>query len=460
MAHRTVPVSAPVARVVLPVIPLALAWLLVAVDLVITFEPDALPAAIRTTLDPSVEGGIANALSAALLALLALVGLVHAARSVSAPRAGVWSRVGWPALALIGAFLAFDELTDFHLRAVSEPYLSGIGPDLGFLSGYYVWVGLAAPFALLTALGFVLFISREFADRPAWRTAALTAGLLWVTALAHEAMAERIFASTAPAFENLLEEGAELIGTAGLVSVFVTALLARPRASSARVAWRRSGLIALGTVFAAALLAAVWAFLRAEVPLNSWGPTAVWMGPFPAGTGATQTFRWPDAPVARVDLRVAYQSLGTAPGELDLRVLDAASTPLREVRTAVPTGAELRERSIRFAALDRPAGQSAILQVSAAPAAPGAFTFAVTDDDLQRDGALFANGEGTPTGQDLNYRLYTPRDPIRAKLAALGSLLRREPVYLAILIDALAVLAVGTLTTVLATRNRHARTPP
>ena len=80
--------NAPVARVVLPVIPLALAWLLVAVDLVITFEPDALPAAIRTTLDPSVEGGIANALSAALLALLALVALAHAVFHRRAPASG------------------------------------------------------------------------------------------------------------------------------------------------------------------------------------------------------------------------------------------------------------------------------------------------------------------------------------------------------------------------------------
>jgi hypothetical protein len=138
--------------------------------------------------------------------------------------------------------------------------------------------------------------------------------------------------------------------------------------------------------------------------------------------------------------------------------LDAAGGPLREVRTAVPPGAALREHNIRFAALDLPAGQAAILQVSAAPTVTGAFTLAVTEDDLQRDGALFANGEATPTGQDLTYRLYTPRDPIRAKLAALGSLIRREPVYLAILFDALAVLASGALITVLLARHRFART--
>ena len=356
------------------------------------------------------------------------------------------------------AFLAFDELTDFHLRVISETYLSSVGRDLGFLSGYYVWVGVAAPLALLAVLGFGLFISREFADRPAWRAAALIAGSLWVTALAHEALAERIFASTAPAFENLLEEGAELIGTAGLAGVFLAALLARTPTSSQRVAWARSGLIMLGTVVAATLLAAVWAFLRAEVPLNAWGPTAVWMGPFPAGTGATQTLQWPDAPVARVDIRVAYQTSGAALGALDLRVLDAAGRPLREVRTAVPSGAELREHSIRFTALDLPTGQAATLQVSAAPAVSGVFTLAVTDDDLQRDGVLFANGEATPAGQDLTYRLYTPRDPIRAKLAALGSLIRREPVYLAILFDALAVLSSGAIITVLLARHRFART--
>ena len=430
-------------RTTIAVLALLAAWALVLANTLVTFEPDLISEDLHGVFDPSVEFGPANAMSAGLFALLAAVAGSNAlafARDHQSRRRRVW---GWTGFAALAGGLAIDELTDAHLRLLSEVYLEQVGRDLGFIRGYAVWVGLAAPIAVLVAVVFVAFIRHELASRPLLRRAAWTAGFLWVTVLAHEALADLVFATRAPALENLLEEGAEILGTAMFVAV--AALAGRPVATIRGGSIRRVAAI----LAALALVAGVWLGWRAEVPLNDWGTTSVWMGPFPAGTAADQTLALPGGPLGRVDVQASYAADDDRPGILAVRLQRPDGASIREASTAVVPGEIMAEHAARFSPVLTAAGEPAVLQVAALPSVSGAFTLSVTNDDLQVDGAVFPNGQPAPVGQDLNYRLYGPRDASLAKLTAVGRLVQRDPLMLAILIDAALLVTAALAATVI-----------
>ena len=429
-------------RTTIAVLALLAAWALVLANTLVTFEPDLISEDLHGVFDPSVEFGPANAMSAGLFALLAAVAGSNAlafARDHRSRRRHVW---GWTGFAALAGGLAIDELTDAHLRLLSEVYLAQVGRDLGFIRGYAVWVGLAAPIAVLVAVIFVAFIRHELASRPLLRRAAWIAGFLWVTVLAHEALADLVFATRAPALENLLEEGAEILGTAMFIAV--AALAGRPVATIRGGSIRRVAAI----LAALALVAGVWLGWRAEVPLNDWGTTGVWMGPFPAGTAADQTLALPGGPLGRVDVQASYAADDDRPGILAVRLQRPDGASIREASTAVVPGEIMAEHAARFSPVLTAAGEPAVLQVAALPSVSGVFTLSVTSDDLQVDGAVFPNGQPAPVGQDLNYRLYGPRDASLAKLAAVGRLVQRDPLMLAILIDAALLVTAALAATV------------
>ncbi len=433
-------------RPVLAALALFAAWVLVLAHTLVTFEPDLISRDLRGFLDPSVEFGPANAMSAGFLALLAAVAGRNAlvsARDYGHQRRQVF---GWMGFAVLAGGLAVDELTDAHLRLLSEAYLGQVGRELAFIRGYAVWVGLAAPVAVLVAVLFVVFIRHELASRPLLRRAAWTAGLLWMTVLMHEALADLVFATRAPALENLLEEGAEILGTS--VFVAVAALARGPSATTHGRSIRRVVVI----LAAFALVAGVWLGWRAEVPLNDWGTTSVWMGPFPAGTAADQTLALPGGPVGRIDIQASYAADDNSPGVLAIRLRRPDGASIREASTAVIPGEIMAEHAARFTPVLTAAGEPAVLQVAAHPSVSGAFTLSVTSDDLQADGAVFPNGQPAPVGQDLNYRLYGPRDGSFAKLAAIVRLVQRDPLMLAILVDSVLLLAAAVSATVILLR--------
>ena len=430
-------------RPAIAVVALLTGWAMVLANTVVTFEPDLIPENLHGVFDPSVEFGPANAVSAGLFALLAAItgwNALDAARDRESRR---WQVLGWTGFAALAAGLAVDELTDAHLRLLSEVYLDQVGRDLGFIRGYAVWVGLAAPLALLVAVVFVSFIRREMAARTLLRRAAWTAGCLWVTVLAHEALTGLVFATRAPALENLLEEGAEILGTA--VFIAVAALAREPALRSHARSMRRIGAVLVVMV----LIVGGWLGWRAEIPLNDWGTTDVWMGPFPAGTAAEQTLALPGGPLGRVDVQASYAAVNDRRGVLDIRLQQPNGVSIREASIAVVPGAIMAEHSARFTPVLTTAGAQAVLQAAAHPSVAGAFTLSVTSGDVQRDGAVFPNGQPAPLGQDLNYRLYGPRDASFAKLAAMIRMVQRDPLMLAILADAAFLLTAAVAVTVL-----------
>ncbi len=429
------------------------AWALTLANTLVTFEPELLPADARGFVDPSVEFGPANAVSAGLFAVLAAAAGWNAAAAARGSRPRRARVLRWAGLGTLGALLAVDELTDLHLRLLSQTYLDQVGPELGFVRGYAVWAVLAAPLALALAALFVWSVRRELADRPALRRAAWASGFLWITVLVHEALAEPLFATRAPALENLLEESAEMLGAAGLAAVSALAFTRHPPRP---VALRRRLALAGG----AAALGMACLACRAEPPLTDWGATDVWMGPFPSGTGAEQTLALPHGAVSRIDVRAAYRAADGAPGVLALRLRAADEALLREAAVRVPAGAVMAEYAARFAPLAADAGARAHVQAAADPNNSGVFTLSVSSGDAQPSGAVFPNGQPAPAGQDLNVRLYGPRGASLAKLGALARLAARDPLMLVILADALLLaIAAGFVTLTLAPLL-HQRAPP
>ena len=94
---------------------------------------------------------------------------------------------------MTAAFLSFDELTDFHINYLSRGYLENVGPSLGFLGGFYVWVGLALPIVILFLVVFVWFARSVFGQSRGLLAAVISCGVLWVAVLLHEALAESGF---------------------------------------------------------------------------------------------------------------------------------------------------------------------------------------------------------------------------------------------------------------------------
>ena len=123
--------------------------------------------------------------------------------------------------------------------------------------------------------------------------------------------------------------------------------------------------------------------------------------------------------MGRIDIQASYAADDNSPGVLAIRLRRPDGASIREASTAVIPGEIMAEHAARFTPVLTAAGEPAVLQVAAHPSVSGAFTLSVTSDDLQADGAVFPNGQPAPVGQDLNYRLYGPRDGSFAKLGRL-----------------------------------------
>ena len=95
-------------------------------------------------LDPEVDGSLANAFSAAALAMLAILACTSAV--VSLRRARGWIAVGgWAVVSLTAALLAWDELSDFHVTGLTDLERSVFGGELLDIFGRFLWVLLASP---------------------------------------------------------------------------------------------------------------------------------------------------------------------------------------------------------------------------------------------------------------------------------------------------------------------------
>ena len=112
--------------------------------------PDAIP----RHLNPEHEGTVANAISAAGLVTLALLALVNAVRSRR--RAAGWIAIsGWTALGVTAAYLAWEEVSDFHITGLVVIRESVFGAEFAQAVGPNIWTAVLSPLivAFVIAMG-------------------------------------------------------------------------------------------------------------------------------------------------------------------------------------------------------------------------------------------------------------------------------------------------------------------
>ena len=326
-------------------------WGLIVVPRLVSLAlPDLLPPdAIPESLDPDLEGSVANAVSAIALLIAALLAFAmvrqaHHARSY-------WITTGgWAVLAVTAAFLAYEEVSGFH--DIHAEGTRALGETV-FGAGFHgtLWPVLASPLILAFVLAMAVFVHKGLCDREV--RAPLVFGIAaWLLALVHEASFLFVFEGNVAGLEQLLEETLEFGGTL-LIGLSAAIALRGPLPLSGMVGGRGRFPLSVWWMASIAITACVVA-LGIIVPSLNRAPFADARTLTTEGNFYTrlidehslvQELGALPAPPARVDLRVANRDPQGRPGTMIWRMLEAGEGG---------SGRVLREGRMEVAARDYP----------------------------------------------------------------------------------------------------------
>ncbi len=376
------------------------------------------------TLDPEVDGSLANAVSAVALAVLALLALASAV--VSQRRAGGFIAIaGWLVLALTATLLAWDELSDFHVTGLTDIERSVFGAELFDAFGRFLWVLLLSPLIAAFLLAMTLFVSKGLAGREVrtWFVLGLAA---WTLVLALEISTPVLLLRVAQSenLGSLLEETLEFSGSLALSMGAATVLRpAKGRGSSSFGRPRKRALLAWAA--AMAVIAGVLAVWVIRVPLvEARGPTThidAFAVRLRGQDAAVQEIQMPEAPISRVSLRLASPDQGDRAGTADVRFTrPGASAPeLSGGGRRVPKGDGAEWLSIDLVPpLAERKGERLAMWVVADMDPSVDLLVSASKTNPYPEGGLWVNGEATWPDQDLEFVLYSAGEPTLSKLRA------------------------------------------
>ena len=386
------------------------------------FPEVRVPSGIASHMSSDSEGSLANAVSGAALAVLALLALTNAFNSRR--QAAGWLTIGgWTALAVTAAMLAWSEFGDQHSGAQAAlsrlMFRDAVPVDEAIL--LVASTGMATLAAALAAAVFV----RKGLRRQAVRMPFALGFTAWVLAVLHEVAAPILFARLAPGRDVVLEETLEFSGTLLLVLSAVIALRGEP--ASSRVArafgghWRTTlaGSIATVTVLGGLVVMAV--FRPPFVDTRAHSSVGAFHVHLQDERSAMQELGLLTVPIEKIDVRLGMHDPNGRSGVVSWHLLAGESREiLREGRVTVPT----RRDHLIWVSLDfkqpvvLPPGQSLAIQFVADVAPDAHIRIGATKTNRYAEGRLWVNGKLTWPDQNLELVAYGRPEPTLSKLRA------------------------------------------
>ncbi len=389
------------------------------------------PEAIPRHLNPEFEATVANTVSAGALLAVALLALANAI--VSRRRAAGWMAVGgWAALAVTAAYLAWEEISDFHATGLAGLERSVFGAELLHAMGPNLWVLLLSPLIVLFGLAMGVLLRQEL-RAPAVRVPFVLGLVAWLLVVAHEASSPFIFEGRADVLGVLLEEtlefgGALLIGLSAAIAVR-RGVASQPLA--AMPSGRYLGRLVIASIVAVAVLGGVVvAFVFRAPVVDARAPvhTDTFEISLRDGEALVQEFRMPAAPLGVFRFRLANRDPDGRPGSVALRVAAAGTpdSPLVEMRIEVPAGSSPRWRSVYIPTLAEAEGRPLAVWVVADIPPEAELRIGARHTNRYPSGRLWVNGVLAWPDQDLEFVAYSTAAPTPSKFKALWRLIASD----------------------------------
>ncbi len=394
------------------------------------------PESIEVWTDSNVEGGAANAWSAAALVAGSCLALWASARFQQPPMGWI-GRAGWAVLGITMAVLAWAELSDSHSIGVGW---AGSGVDLIARPQWHSGGLTLTPLIPVFLLAMGGFVWKGVSNR-AVRLPLLVGLLAWLVALLLDAGRSTLSSlDMAPPIASVAEEAMEVGGT---LLIGMSAIIAvDPGAGSQVPAWHR--LLVVSSVIAIGLGAFALAFVFRPPLVDAQLPPPSRIGVLNlrlAGGGSlVQEFGVMHVPLSGVDVRISIHDPRRGAGHAIWRIADAGrGDPQRFIaqgRIAVPANEWPRRVSIRFPPLAEATERRLALQLVADVAPETVLRIGGTQTNRYPDGRLWLNNVVARPDYNLEFVAYGAPEPTFSKLGAIGHWLAsdwRWPLLLAYL---------------------------
>ena len=390
-----------------------------ALNLVSLAFPELLPpTSIPDDLDPDSEGTIVNAVSAGTLLIAALLALANAVlRSRSFASVG-----GWAVLGMTCVYLAWEELTDFHVVGVVPIRRAVFSDDLFYSAGVYLWVVLASPLIAAFVLSMGIFVRKSLHNQET-RLLFVLGLAAWVLALAYEASYPFLFLGRADALAILLEETLEFGGTL-LFILSATTVLQQDTCAAHKFPGCRPRMLAAGSLVAVGIFCGlVVSFVFRAPVIDARATTHIdsFHISLTDGESLVQDLDMPDIPIGRFMLRLINDDPESRIASVKLRLkdLEYSESILREGQVEVTASSDPQWVTIDFPSLAVSKGQLLAVQVVADLARGAELRIVGTKTNQNQRGGLSINGSPAWPDQAIEYMVYGAPEPTLSKLQAI-----------------------------------------
>ena len=373
-------------------------------------------------LDPELDDGFANALSAAIMLTVALLSAANAIVGWRR-RTGRVAVGGWTMLATTAALVAVDEIADIHNYALGDVRRLVFGAELA--SAVWAKIAMLSPILAAFALAMWIFVSRGLRSAAVRRPLVLGIGA-WLLAAAFDATQATLLTGQDHVVGSIVEEmleigGALLIGLSAAIALRGDAASrSPPGVLGAR--WRTPLVGSMAVVVVLGSLAVVFTFRVLLIDARAVTHLDTFELQLRAQEAVVQEVRMPAYPIGRLDFRLGQRDPNRDWGVASVRItrLERPERLLAEYQVEVPTGKSARWRSVDLIPpLVEPEGQRLALQLFADIAPDAELRVGVTTTNRYGEGRLWVNGAPGEPAHDLEFLAYGAPEPTRSKLQAI-----------------------------------------